>query len=73
VGITPGKFTSPILQVIDYRSQEFGTGGYLQLPPGTGAYQFFAGIGSNTFNLDYGFVVFTPDPNLDGGYQVQTF
>jgi hypothetical protein len=75
VGITPGFFDSGP-QAIDYRSYEFGTGGYLQLPPGTGAYQYFTGAGSDTFNLDYGFAVFTPTGNntvIGKGYELVTY
>ncbi|HEX2062269.1 MAG TPA: Ig-like domain-containing protein, partial [Thermoanaerobaculia bacterium] len=61
VGITPGP-NSPFEQV-DYSNRtNFDVG------PGTAVYEYFTS--TNRFDLDFGFILYTPRP--DGGYNVRT-
>jgi hypothetical protein len=61
VGLTPGPNTP--LQAIDY-SQQLN----VDVPAGTGMYEYFTA--QNQFDLDNGFVIYTPKPT--GGYNVRT-
>jgi hypothetical protein len=61
VGLTPGPNTPS--QSVDYSQQP-----NVDIPAGTGVYEYFTA--QNLFDLDNGFVIFTP--NAGGGYNVRT-
>lgn len=61
VGITPGPNAQ--VQQVDFSTQRS-----VEVPPGTSVFEYF--LSTNPFDLDNGFVVFTPKP--DGGYSVRT-
>lgn len=60
-GITPGAGSAFVH--VNYSEQR-----NITLPAGTAIYEYFTP--TNLFDLDYGFVIFTPRP--EGGYRVQT-
>ena len=60
-GLTPGP-NSPTQQI------NFSTDRSVQVPAGTAVFEYF--LGSNPFDLDGAFILFTPRPG--GGYSVQT-
>lgn len=60
-GITPGPNTP--FQQVDYSANR-----NFDIPAGTSVYEYFTA--ANQFDLDHGFVIFTPKPS--GGYNVRT-